>query len=93
MFELIGLIVTAAATAGGYFQSRAFVTRRLAYVDAVQRSGVPVMAGVAAGALALPVVALLPLVGAGSAALFGAGVGMGVASGVRRIRRRITSGV
>lgn len=92
MFELIGLIATGAATAGGYLQSRGFVRRRLKYVDLVQRGGAPLVAGVGAAVLAAPVVAILPLVGAGTALLFGAGVGAGVAAGARDIRRRLPSG-
>ena len=93
MFELIGLIATGAATAGGYFQSRGFVRRRLKYVDLVQKAGAPVIAGAAAAVVAAPVVALLPLVGAGTALLFGAGVGAGVAAGAKDIRRRLPSGM
>jgi hypothetical protein len=92
MFGLITLIATAAATAVGYIQSRAFVRKRLAYVDAVQRGSAPVIAGVAAAALAIPVVALLPLVGAGTAVFFGLGVGAGVSAGARDIRKRLPSG-
>lgn len=89
MFELIGLIAASASAILGYAQSRRFVRQRLAYVDAVQRAGVPAVAGVAAGVVALPVVAVLPLVGLGTAILFGGGVGAGVAAGVRDIRRRL----
>lgn len=92
MFELIGLVVTGAATAGGYYQAREFVRRKLRFVDAVQRGSAPVLAGVAATAVAVPVVAVLPLVGAGTAVLFGVGVGAGVAAGARHIRRRLSSG-
>lgn len=92
MFELIGLIATGAATAGGYIQSRGFVRRRLKYVDLVQRAGAPVLAGAAAAVVAAPVVAILPLVGTGTALLFGAGVGAGVAAGARDIRRRLRPG-
>lgn len=88
MFELIGLVATAAATAFGYIQTRRFVRRRLAYVDAVQGGAAPVLAGVAAGLLAIPVVGLLPLVGGMTAILFGTGVGFGVASGAKDVRRR-----
>ena len=93
MLELIGLVATGAATAGGYIQSRGFVRRRLKYVDAVQRAGVPVIAGAAAAVAAAPVVAILPVVGAGTALLFGVGVGAGVAAGVRDLRRRLSSGL
>ena len=92
MFELIGLIATAAIAAVGYLQSRAFVRRRLAYVDAVQKPAAPVLAGAAAWLLALPVVGLLPLVGGFTALVYGVGVGVGVASGVKDIRRRLPSG-
>lgn len=89
MFELIGLIATGAATVFGYFQSRIFVRNRLKYVDAVQRSAVPVAAGAAAALVALPVVGILPLVGTGTAILFGVGVGAGVSAGAKDIRKRL----
>ena len=88
MFELIGLAATAAATIVGFVQSRSFVRRRLKFVEAVQKPAAPVIAGVAAAAIAVPVVGLLPLVGAGTAILFGAGVGAGVASGAKDVRLR-----
>jgi hypothetical protein len=89
VFEIIGLLATAAASIGGYVQSRRFVRHRLTYVDLVQRKGAAVVAGGAAALLALPVVGLLPLVGAGTAVLFGAGVGAGVAAGAKDVRRRL----
>lgn len=93
MFHLFGsaitLVVAAGATLVGYWQSRQFVQKRLRYVDAVHKSAVPVLAGLAAALIALPVVALLPLVGTGTALLFGAGVATGVSAGRREIRRRI----
>lgn len=92
MFELLGLIATVAVAAVGYLQSRAFVRRRLTYVDAVQNAGVPVLAGAAAWLVALPIVGLLPLVGGMTAILFGVGVGAGVAAGAKDIRRRLPSG-
>jgi hypothetical protein len=92
MFGILGLALTAGATFFGYTQSRAFVRGRLRFVDAVQRSGVPLLAGIAAFAVAAPVVGLLPLVGGGTAILFGAGVGLGVAHGRGDIRYRIGSG-
>lgn len=92
MFELIGLIATGAATAGGYLQSKSFVERRLRYVEAVQKSGAPIVAGAAAAVVATPVVAILPLVGGGTALLFGAGVGAGVAAGARALRRKLGRG-
>jgi hypothetical protein len=88
MLGLIGLAATIAAVAFGFFQTRAFVRRRLAYVDAVHRGSAPVVAGIGAAVLALPLVALLPLVGGGTALLFGAAVGAGVSAGAKDTRRR-----
>jgi hypothetical protein len=88
MFFLITLAATSAAAILGYTQSRIFVRRKLRFIDAVQKGGVPVLAGLGATLVAAPVVGLLPLVGAGTALAFGLSVGAGVASGVRDIRER-----
>lgn len=92
MLELIGLLATAAVTAFGYLQARTFVRRRLAYVDAIHNAAAPVLAGAAAWLVALPAVAILPLVGGFTALLFGLGVGAGVAAGRGDIRKRLPSG-
>jgi hypothetical protein len=87
MLELLGLIAAAGATGVGYTRSRDFVATRLRFVDLVQRPGAPLIAGAAATALAAPVVWVLPVIGGGTALLFGIGVGAGTRAGVRRIRR------
>jgi hypothetical protein len=92
MFELISLAAAAGSAAFGYMRSRSFVARRLRYVDAVQSPAAPLVAGVAAAAIAMPVVWVLPLVGGGTALLFGAGVGAGTRAGVRRIRHYLVPG-
>lgn len=92
MFELIGLIATAAAAGLGFVQSRSFVGRRLQYVEAVRRPSAPWIAGIAAGVIAAPVTWILPLVGGGTALLFGAAVGLGTAAGAREGSRRLPSG-
>jgi hypothetical protein len=90
---MITLIAATAATVVGYLQSRRFVRNRLRFVDKVHGSGVPVLAGAAALIVALPVTAFVPLVGFGTALLFGAGVAAGVAAGRNDIRHnRIGSG-
>jgi hypothetical protein len=89
VFELIGLAATTALTVIGYFQARQYVQNRLQYVDAVHGLRAPLLAGVLACLVAAPVVALVPVVGMGTAVLFGLGVGAGVAAGARSIRRRI----
>jgi len=80
---MIVLLLGAAALGGGFVGARRFVSRRLRFVDAVQRPAAPLLAGLAATAVALPVAAL-PLVTVGTAVAFGVGVAGGVASGRRR---------
>ena len=82
MFTL-WLVVTAAAAGASFVATRSFVKRRLRFIDAVQRPAAPVVAGIAAAAVALPVAGLLPVVTATTAVLVGAGVAAGVASGRR----------
>jgi len=77
---MLGLIVTATALVGGFVVARDFVRRRLRYVDAVKRPSAPLIAGVAAAAVALPI-AILPVVTIGTAVALGVGVAGGVASG------------
>lgn len=87
MFEILGLAATGAVSVWGYIQSRRYVRQKLRFVDAVKKPVAPVIAGVAAAAVAAPVVWLLPLVGVGTALLFGAGVGVGVHHGVKDTKR------
>ena len=77
---MLWLAVTAAALVGGYLLSRNFVRRRLRYVDAIQKPSAPLLAGVAAAAVVLPIAAL-PIITVGTAVAFGVGVASGVASG------------
>ena len=92
MFTLIGLAISIAIAAFGYLAARSFVQEKLRFVDAVHHFAVPLIVGISAMLIAAPVVWLLPLVGKGTAILFGLGVGAGVSSGARDIRRRIGSG-
>ena len=80
MFWLwIGL--TGVATGVAYTWTKGFVRRRLRFVDAIRKPLAPVVAGVVAAALAVPIAGLLPVVTAASGLLIGAGVGAGVANG------------
>ena len=96
MFGALGFAITLAIAGGGsllgYWQARRFVQNKLRYVDAVHKTMVPALVGVAAACVAAPIVWLLPFVGTGTALLFGGSVAMGVAAGARDIRRRIGSG-
>ncbi len=85
---MLTLAIAVAAAAFGYLQTRAFVRRRLAYVDAVHNMIAPVAAGAVAFAIALPVVGILPFIGGGTALLFGASVGAGLSAGAKDTRRR-----
>jgi hypothetical protein len=83
MFELIGLAATAAAGIGGFVASKDFTKRRLRFVDAIHSRPAPWIAAGIAALAAAPVAWLLPLVGGGTALIFGAGVGLGVRSAQR----------
>jgi hypothetical protein len=89
MFFILGIFITLFVALAGFVVSQRFVENRLRYVDAVQRPYAPLVAGAVAALIAWPIVGLLPLVGTGTALLFGASVFAGVASGAREIRRRI----
>lgn len=87
MIELLILGAAAGGIGAGYARMRRFVRERLRFVDIVQRPAAPVVAGVVGAAAAAPVAWLLPVIGGGTALLFGAGVGLAVRHGVRDIRR------
>lgn len=80
----VALAVAGAAAFYGHTRSRDFSRRRLRYTRVAERPGLSgILAGVGATLLAAPVVAFLPIVGAGTAMALGAGVGTGVAMGSR----------
>lgn len=89
MFTIISMAIAVAVAVVGYLQARSFVQTKLRFVDAVQHFAAPLIAGVAAMLIATPVVWLLPLIGKGTAILFGLGVGAGVSSGAKDIRKRL----
>ena len=92
MLALLSIAATVGATAVGYLQARSFVRGKLRFVDGVHSFLAPLLAGLAAIIIASPIVWLLPLVGEGTAILFGIGVAAGVSSGARDIRKRIGAG-
>lgn len=88
MIELLILGAAAGGIGAGYVKVRRFVRDRLRFVDAVLRPvAAPMVAGTAAAVVAAPVVWLLPVIGGGTAVLFGAGVGLAVSHGANDIRR------
>ena len=80
-------VATAGAAIFGFMTARSFMRKRLRFVDAAQGPAVPIIAAVAAWLLAMPVVALLPFVGGGTALLFGLSVGCGMLAGKQDIVR------
>ena len=71
----------------GHTQARSFVGRRLRFTSFVEKPALGVVAGVAAAVIAAPVVALIPVIGAGTALVFGAGVGTGAALGAQDAKK------
>jgi hypothetical protein len=80
---MIELLIAGAAGVYGHLQSRSFVGRRLRYTTIVEKPALGLWAGVGATIIAAPFVAVLPIVGAGTAIAIGAGIGTGVALGVK----------
>lgn len=87
MFGLLTLGIAAAVGIFGHTKARRFVGRRLRFTPLVEKPYLGVAIGVTAAIVAAPVVAVLPLVGAGTAIVFGTGVGTGVALGARDAKR------
>lgn len=90
MFEFLGsmlwIIITGIASIGGFVAVKRFVRERLRFVDGVRKPGVPLIAGIAAGAVALPLT-VFPIINIVTAFLFGIGVGTGVAAGRRELKK------
>ena len=84
--ELIPIGIACAVGIFGHMKSRKFVRRRLRYTSWVEKPYLGVATGIAAAVLAAPVAGILPLVGASTAMIFGAGVGTGVSMGAKEAR-------
>lgn len=95
--DLIAFAATLAATAFGFIAARRFVRERLKFVDAAQTWRAPLVGGLVAWAVAVPVVwvagILLPIGGL-TALLFGVSVALGTRAGAKDIRneRRLNPG-
>ena len=90
--SMLGLAIAVGASLVGYWQARQFTQNKLRFVDGVHKMGVPLLAGLGAALVATPIVWILPLVGTGTALLFGLGVALGVSAGAKEIRKRIGAG-
>lgn len=83
MFGLLAAGIAGVAGVYGHIKSRHFVGQRLRYTSVVEKPALGLWAGVGATILAAPIVAVLPVVGGGTALALGLGVGTGVAVGVQ----------
>jgi len=94
VLDFIAFAATLAATAFAYVTARRFVRDKLRYVDGAQTIRGALIAGLIAWGVAMPITWMLPLVGGGTAVLFGLGVAFGVRAGARDIRldRRLSAG-
>lgn len=92
-FTLISFALAVVIGMAGYSLSRNFVANRLRFVDAVNKPFVPLLAGIGTAIVAMPLMGLLPFVGAGTALTLGLSVWAGVRSGVREIRRSLGPGL
>ena len=86
MFGFLTMLIALVAVVVGYSGARRFVRDRLRYVDGAQKATAPIIAGIVAFLIALPISWLVPLVGAGTAIAFAISVAVGVASGSRDIK-------
>ena len=84
---MVEMIVAGTLGVAGHLKSKNFVQKRLRYTSWIEKPALGLAAGVATTLVAAPLVAVLPVLGVGTAIALGAGVGTGVAVGARRARR------
>lgn len=86
MIEFLFLAAAGAGMGISYMRVRQFVRDRLRFVDAAQKPSAPWLAGIGTTLAVSPVVAFLPVLGAGTAIVFGIVVGTAVRKGQRETR-------
>ena len=92
-FALLSFAAAIVVGMAGYSLSRGFVGSKLRFVDAVNKPFVPILSGIGAAIVAMPIMALLPIVSTGTALTFGVAVWLGVKTGVKDIQRSIGPGI
>lgn len=92
-FTLLSFAAAIVVGMAGYSLSRSFVASKLRFVDAVNKPFVPILSGIGAAIIAMPIMGLLPIVGTGTALTLGVAVWAGVKTGVKDIRRSIGPGI
>ncbi len=81
---ILELALAGAAAYGGYRMMKKFFVRKLRFVPKARSKMAPVVIGAGAALLAWPLT-VLPLIGMGTAAAFGAGVAGGMISGDKEV--------
>jgi len=82
---MVELLLAGGAAYGGYKYTKKFVVKKLRFVPKARKKAAPWLAGAGALAVAIPLVAALPIIGALTAAAFGAGVAGGVVAGDKEL--------
>jgi hypothetical protein len=82
---MLQLLMTLGAGFIGFVIAHTFVRRRLRFVDGIHSPMAPLIAGIAAAAIAGPA-AVLPFITLTTAIVFGVGIALGTASGSRALR-------
>jgi hypothetical protein len=84
---ILELLLAGGIAYGGYKYTKKFVVKKLRFVPKARKKAAPWLAGAGAIMLAAPVAAALPLIGAFTAAAFGAGVAGGIVAGDKELDR------
>ena len=86
IFSTIAFLIATVSAVFGYNIAKRFVRDRLRYVDGAHKATAPVIAGIGAYLIAMVAVALLPIVGIGTAIVFALSVAFGTAAGSREVK-------
>ncbi|MEP6591742.1 MAG: hypothetical protein ABJC19_11215 [Gemmatimonadota bacterium] len=86
-FNILSLLITAAAGLFMFGLAREFVRNKLRFVDAVRSPIAPWLAGFGVLVVASPIALLLPLVTGFTAGIAALAAGLGTASGVKALKR------
>lgn len=82
---LVSIGISLAVTGFGFAVARRYVRDRLKFVDAIHTMKAPVIAGLVGWAVFMPLT-MLPLIGVGTAIIFGLSVALGVRAGAKDIK-------
>lgn len=84
-WTLVAIAISLALTTAGFAVARRYVRDRLKFVDAVHTMKAPVIAGLVGWAVMMPLT-VFPLIGVGTAIIFGLSVALGVRAGAKDIK-------